>query len=150
MISFADICIGIALSFVLFLHYMLCNFFGKDGSLANIYNSHNITFFSTSLMIKLLQLGHKVAIPYGLWLHILQTTHTPKNRVCSTYTLFWSWMSPPYICIKGFTPIHNSCNLSINGYKYTSTFVDVTDSFIRIIKTNIKRYCLVISQGGKL
>ncbi len=56
----------------------------------------------------------------------------------------------PHICIKGFTPIHNSCKLSISGCKYTSTFVDVTDSFLGIVKTNILKYHLVISQGRKL
>jgi len=39
-----------------------------------------------------------------------------------------------------WTPFHNSCNFSINGHRYTSTFSDVTDSSLGMIKANIKNY----------
>jgi len=49
-----------------------------------------------------------------------------------------------------WTPLHNNCNYSINGCRYTSTFLDATNSVLGMFKVNIKKYHLVTNQGGKL
>jgi len=47
---------------------------------------------------------------------------------------------------NAWTPIHRTCNSSINGYIYTSTFSTFTNFFPRIIRVSIKKYRLVANQ----
>jgi hypothetical protein len=45
----------------------------------------------------------------------------------------------PYNESNAFTPFHNICNSSMRGSKYMSIVANVTDSFLGIIRPNIKK-----------
>jgi hypothetical protein len=48
------------------------------------------------------------------------------------------------------TPFHNIWGSSIKGCKYTSTLLNVHDSFLGMINDNTKKYLFVTSHGGRL
>jgi hypothetical protein len=54
----------------------------------------------------------------------------------------------PKYASQTFTPLHNTCNSSTKGCRYTFTLEDVIDSFLGMIKVNIMKYRLVTNQGG--
>ncbi len=98
-------------------------------------------------------LAHIQDRPFNPSLDSFQINHRQGSNVSSTYKGLQAQIHVSFgnfVTSTTFTPLHSFSNSSTSGYKQTSIFLFVTNSFPSINNVRITKKLFVVIQGGKL